>query len=101
MVIVIFRSRLAQDAAAGYPEMAAEMVSTAREMPGFVDVKSFKADDGERLTLVWWRDQETMRAWRDHPRHRIAQKLGRDEWYESYNLEVAEIIRQSSFNRKG
>ncbi len=46
------------------------MLATAEEMPGFVEFKSFKADDGERVSLVYWQDHETMAAWRNHPRHR-------------------------------
>jgi heme-degrading monooxygenase HmoA len=69
-------------------------------MPGFVDVKSFKADDGERLTVVWWENEETLRAWREHARHRIAQRTGRERWYEYYKMDVAEVIRTSQFERK-
>jgi heme-degrading monooxygenase HmoA len=75
------------------------MLATAREMPGFVDIKAFKADDGERLTLVRWQDHETLAAWRNHPRHRVAQQNGRSKWYESYRVEIAEVVRESSFDR--
>ena len=99
MVIVLFRSRLTPVAGEDYHQMSAEMVDTARGMPGFVDVKSFQAEDGERLTVVWWRDEETMRAWREHPRHREAQRLGRERWYQQFRLEVAEVIRTTEFDR--
>jgi heme-degrading monooxygenase HmoA len=79
--------------------MAQEMLETAKGMPGFIDVKAFKADDGERLTLVWWQDEETLRGWRTHARHLIAQRLGRERWYEYYKIEVAEIIRSNDFAR--
>ena len=53
MLVILFRSKLTDSAATdGYPEMAEEMETLARGMPGFVDVKAFKADDGERLTIV-------------------------------------------------
>jgi heme-degrading monooxygenase HmoA len=68
-------------------------------MPGFVDVKAFTAADGERLTVVWWQDEETLRAWRLHARHVVAQKTGRERWYEYYTLEVAEILRSKQFTR--
>ena len=99
MVIVLFRSRLTSAAGDDYAEMAAEMVSTAQGMPGFVDVKSYQAEDGERLTVVRWQDEETMRAWRQHPRHLIAQRLGREKWYETFHLEVATLVRASDFRR--
>jgi heme-degrading monooxygenase HmoA len=99
MVVVVFRSRLTPEAGDDYSEMAAEMLSTAKEMPGFIEFKSFKADDGERLSLVYWQDHETMAGWRNHPRHRIAQSTGRAKWYAYFRLEVADIVRESNFER--
>jgi heme-degrading monooxygenase HmoA len=99
MVVVVFRSRLSAEAGDDYSEMAAEMLSTAEKMPGFVEFKSFKSDDGERVSLVYWQDHETMAAWRNHPRHRVAQNSGRSKWYTSFRLEVADIIRETKFTR--
>jgi heme-degrading monooxygenase HmoA len=99
MVVVVFRSRLTAEAGDDYSEMAAEMLATAQEMPGFVEFKSFKSDDGERVSLVYWQDHETMAAWRNHPRHRIAQSNGRAKWYAEFRLEVADIVRVTKFAR--
>ena len=100
MIVVLFRSKLVPTASSdGYDEMAKEMDDLARTMPGFIDVKSFKAEDGERLTLVWWQDEDTLRAWREQARHRVAQRTGRERWYEYYKLEVAEVIRANNFDR--
>jgi heme-degrading monooxygenase HmoA len=99
MVVIVFRSRLSAEADDDYSEMAAEMLATAQEMPGFVEFKSFKADDGERVSLVYWQDHDTMAAWRNHPRHRIAQSSGRSKWYSSYRIEIADIARQNHFER--
>jgi len=98
MMVVLFRSKLV-DAPDGYNAMAVEMENLARTMPGFVDVKAFKSDDGERLTVVWWENEETLKGWRENVRHRVAQRHGREQWYEYYKLEVAEVVRQNSFER--
>jgi hypothetical protein len=37
--------------------------------------------------------------WRNHPRHRVAQKAGRDRWYENYTIEIAEVVRGGAFER--
>jgi heme-degrading monooxygenase HmoA len=100
MVVILFRSRLTEQAGEDYHSMAAEMLATAREMPGFVEYKVFRADDGERISVIWWQDQETLAAWRNHPRHRIAQKAGRERWYEYYNIEVAEVVRNGLFEQR-
>lgn len=97
MVVVVFRSRLTAEAGDDYSEMAAEMLATAKEMRGFVEFKSFKAEDGERVSLVYWQDHETMAAWRNHPRHRVAQSSGRSKWYAYFRLEIADIVRETKF----
>ena len=84
----------------GYKDMAAEMLATAKAMPGFIDFKQFTAEDGERLTIVRWQDEETLRGWRQHERHRVAQRLGREQWYAEYHIEVAEIVRDRAWMRR-
>lgn len=98
MIVVLFRSKLV-DAPEGYDEMSEEMEALARTMPGFIDVKGYRADDGERLTIVRWENEETMRQWREHARHRVAQRMGREQWYAYYKMEVAEVVREKSFDR--
>ena len=63
MVIVLFRLRLTPETGDDYSVMAAETDRLARSSPGYVDVKSFKAEDGERLPVVWWQDEKTLKGW--------------------------------------
>jgi heme-degrading monooxygenase HmoA len=99
MVLISFRSRLTPEAGEDYQAMDAELEARVREQPGYVAHRSYKAADGERLTLVWFRDQESLRSWKTLPRHAEAQRRGRERWYEFYEMEVAEIVRTSSFRR--
>ncbi|HEX6805954.1 MAG TPA: antibiotic biosynthesis monooxygenase [Terriglobales bacterium] len=99
MLIILFRSKLTDEAGEDYAAMNAEMQELVRQNPGFIDVKSYKSEDGERLTVVWWRDEESLRAWRNQVRHRLAQQAGRAKWYKYYKMEVATVGRQSAFER--
>ena len=99
MMLISFRSKLTAQAGDDYSEMAEEMERLARASPGFIDVKAYTAEDGERLTLVWWEDAETLKGWANNLRHRVAQKTGREKWYAYYKLEVAEVVRHSNFER--
>ena len=99
MVVILFRSRLTPEAGQDYQELDAELERLVRDQPGYVTHKGYGAADGERLTLVWFRDQESLRAWKMLPRHLEAQRRGRERWYQSYEMEVAEIVRTSSFKR--
>jgi heme-degrading monooxygenase HmoA len=99
MLIILFRSKLTDHAGEDYQAMNAELESLVRQNPGFIDVKSYKSENGERLTVVWWRDEESLREWRELMRHREAQKIGRDKWYQYYKLEVASVVRSADFAR--
>ena len=97
MLLIAFRSKLTAQAGADYVAMDAALEKRVRDNPGFIDMKSYVAQDGERLTLVWWRDEETLKAWRELPAHRAAQQTGREKWYEFYKIDVANVIRSADF----
>jgi len=99
-LIILFRSKLTEQAGEDYQAMNAELETLVRQNPGFIDVKSYTAQDGERLTVVWWRDEQSLAEWRNLARHREAQNTGRQKWYEHYNIEVASVVRSRSFVRK-
>ncbi len=82
----MFRSRLRPGVEEEYASLAAEMEALSRAMPGFVEIKTFTADDGERLSLVTFANRAAHDAWRDHPAHRSAQQ--RERLYASYAITV-------------
>ena len=95
MIVVIFRSRLRPEAQKAYEELAPKIDALARVQPGILDFKSYSAPDGERVTIAYFESAAAVRAWRDHPEHLEAQRRGRDEFYESFTLEVTEVLRTS------
>jgi heme-degrading monooxygenase HmoA len=96
-IITIFRSRLREDHRDSYEELAPTMAVLAASMPGFIDAKSFIADDGERVTVVTFASRETHEAWRTHPRHRVAQQRGINEFYSQYSIQVGEVTYDHRF----
>ncbi len=99
-IVTVFRSRLRPESAEQYHDTAQRILDLARTMPGFVDFKSFAADDGERVSIITFESRETQQAWRDHPGHRVAQQMGRDRFYASYHISVAEVIAEHHFPRR-
>ncbi len=97
-IVTVFRSRLRDDAT-GYGAHAERMSAIARSMPGYVDHKTFTADDGERVTVVTFADQVSHDAWRTHPEHRAAQRAGISDYYETYSIQVAEVTHAHTFAR--
>ncbi len=99
MYIVLFRSRLSDEAGSDYQDMAGDMLQLAKAQPGFIDFTQYTGDDGERLSVIRWKNKETPEAWRDHEQHRVAQNKGRERWYAYYHLEIAELVRESRFDK--
>jgi heme-degrading monooxygenase HmoA len=89
-IVTVFRSRLRAGTEGAYGPVSDEMSRIASSMDGFIDQKSYLAPDGERVTIVRFRDEDSQRAWRHHPEHVAAQKRGRAEFYTWYDISVGE-----------
>lgn len=91
MIITIFRSRLRPEHEAEYHRIADRMRELVQSMPGFVSIKTFTAPDGERVSVVEFDSETTHNAWREHPAHREAQRLGRERFYSEYRIQVGRV----------
>ena len=92
-IMTIFRSRLRPEHEEEYHEVAPRIEQLAKSMPGFVAIKAFAAPDGERVSIVEFASEEEHRAWREHPEHRVAQKLGREKFYSEFRIQVCRLER--------
>src|SRR5262245_14035539 len=87
MIVTLFRSRLRPEHQEEYSSVAARIHDLAEAMPGFLSIKSFTAEDGERVSIVAFASWESHEAWRNHPEHREAQRLGRERFYSEYHIQ--------------
>lgn len=98
MVVIVFRSRLRSGVDPSPLEpIGARLDQLARGMPGFISYKDFSAADGESLTLVEFESLETLQAWRHHPEHVEAQRLGRQQYFAEYQIQVCTPLRSYRF----
>jgi heme-degrading monooxygenase HmoA len=100
MVITIFRSRLRPEHREEYDRWAKRIHDLAVKTPGFISIKGFTAEDGERVSIVEFESEETMLAWRNQPDHKEAQELGRKLFYSEYHIQVCRPVRAYSFPKK-
>lgn len=98
-VVTVFRNRVRPEALERYTAELTVVAELARSMPGFVETKTFVADDGERATIVTFADERAHAAWRAHPRHRDAQRAGIADYYETYSIAVGTTSYVSAFTR--
>lgn len=81
----------------GYAETDAALSALAAEQPGYLGVES--AREGIGITVSYWRDEASIHAWKQHAEHLVAQRDGRERWYERYRLRVARVERDHEFTR--
>lgn len=92
MFVVIFRATI-RSLDAEYARTAARMRTLALEEFGCLEFHAV-AEGQHEVALSYWPSEEAIRAWRSHPEHLLAQKAGRERWYESYSVQVAQVTRE-------
>ncbi len=95
-VAVIFSSLRSQGRSKGddgYAAMSSRMAELVAKQPGFLGVESARGADGFGLTVSYWKDEASARAWKQIGEHLGAQALGKQRWYESYTVRVAMVTR--------
>lgn len=95
MIAVIFEVETNEGRAQDYFDLAAQLRPQLDEIDGFISVERFRslADDGKFVSLSFWRDEEAVRAWREHTEHRLAQARGKAEIFADFRIRVAEVVR--------
>lgn len=78
----------------GYAETAEAMEDLARRQPGYLGIES--ARDRLGITVSYWTDDGAARAWKQVAEHLVAQRRGREVWYDDYRLRVATVEREYS-----
>lgn len=92
MYVVIFRA-IIRGLDAEYSSLAARMRRIALERYGCIEFHSV-TEGGHEVSLSYWPSEESVRAWKADPEHLLAQQAGRERWYESYSVQVAEVKRE-------
>jgi heme-degrading monooxygenase HmoA len=96
---VIFTSLRTELDSEGYAVTADRMVELASVQPGFLGVESARGADGLGITVSYWDSLQSIRRWREHAEHRLAQQAGRSKWYAHYHLRVCRVEDEVRFER--
>ena len=92
MFVVIFRAKV-RSLDDEYSAMANRMRKLALEEFGCIEFCAV-TEGNEEVALSYWPSEEHIKAWRVHPEHVEAQRLGKERRYASYSVQVAGITRE-------
>jgi heme-degrading monooxygenase HmoA len=96
VIAVLFEAWSSPAGGAEYLDLAAQLRPLLDGFDGFVSIERFAslAEPGKLLSLSYWRDEDAVRRWREHERHRAAQQRGKDGVLVRYRLRVATVVRE-------
>jgi len=95
MFAVIFEVEPTAEGKEEYLDWAAALRPELEKIDGFISIERFASltQESKILSLSIWRDEQAVRAWREHAQHREAQEAGRHKLFKNYRIRVAEISR--------
>lgn len=102
MIAVIFEVEPAAGAMEAYLEHAARLKPLLAGMDGFISVERFQSlnKPGKLVSLSFWRDEASVRAWRECAEHRATQEAGRAGLFAAYRLRVAAVLRDYGLDER-
>lgn len=102
MIAVIFEFTPAEGRFPEYMELVGTLKADLEKAEGFISLERFESITarGKFLSLQFWRDEESVRKWRNLQKHREAQKQGRGGIFEDYRLRIAQVTRDYGFDNR-
>ena len=102
MIAVIFEFTPAPGRFAEYLELVGQLKPELDKADGFISLERFESitTPGKYVSLQFWRDEESVRKWRNLQQHRAAQKQGRGGIFASYRLRIAGVIRDYTMDER-
>jgi pimeloyl-ACP methyl ester carboxylesterase/heme-degrading monooxygenase HmoA len=78
-----------------YLDIAAQLKPALLKMDGFISIERFQSltHPEKILSLSFWRDEKSIKGWRDLESHREAQSKGRNGIFKDYHLRIAHVVR--------
>lgn len=79
----------------GYFETAERIECLAKMQKGYLGIESARNELG--ITVSYWQTLEDIIAWKNNVEHTEARNLGREKWYQQYQLRICKVEREYGF----
>lgn len=95
MLAVIFEVEMNPGRDQDYFALAGSLKPELEAIDGFISVERFQSlsNEGKYVSVSFWRDEQAVKAWREHAEHRLAQARGKKEIFADFRIRVAEVVR--------
>jgi heme-degrading monooxygenase HmoA len=102
MVVVLFGTKKRDDIdLEEYEARNERMYSIVQQIPGFIDIKGYVSEDGDRISIARFESEDALKKWRLQPDHVETQKRAREAYYQGYWVQVCRTVRDYSWSLDG
>ena len=91
---VIFSIQMSDKDTGAFRIAEKRMLEIASQNPGFVGVEGLADNEGFSLFIAYWKDLESMKAFKLDKEHMVAREKGRTVWFKKHVIRVAKIIKE-------
>ncbi len=81
----------------GYIETAQRMEELAKEQKGYLGIESARNEIG--ITVSYWKTLDDIVSWKNNVEHIEVRNLGREKWYQQYQLRICKVEREYGFEK--
>ena len=92
MYAVIFRAEI-KKLDDTYYELAKRMRELAIQKYACSEFTAVTEETNE-IAISYWKSLDDIKAWKQDSEHLVAQEMGMNKWYESYQVQVVKILRE-------
>ncbi len=96
MYAVIFKAEV-NEFDETYSEMASRMRELAISEYGCTEFTSC-TEGKKEIAISYWPSKEAIQSWKNNPEHKQVQALGKSKWYQSYQVQVVEVLHKYGSN---
>ena len=102
MIAVLFEVEIKAAGQQDYLRRASALREELERTQGFIAAERFAslAQTGKLASLSWWRDEESITAWRNHRAHRKSQRAGRQMDFADYRITVLQPMRRYTLRER-
>ena len=95
MIAVIFEVKIQAGKQDEYLQIAAKLREHLVNIDGFISIERFASlsEEGKLCSLSFWKDEASIKQWREFDMHRLAQEKGKAGIFADFRIRVAEVVR--------
>ena len=93
---VSFSALLTGEDMEAYSALSNILLEKAQGLEGFIGEEALRTNE-RGLTISYWRDLETIKAWMNDADHIAARLVGKEKWYRTFTVRISKVEREYSF----